>query len=71
VDKLYEVFGKDVIIQAGGGIAGHSQGPRKGAIAMRQALEATLKGIPIKEYAKTHEELRVALKDFGKESAKD
>jgi len=66
VDKLYETFGKDVIIQAGGGIAGHSQGPRKGAMAMRQAVEATIKGVPISEYAKTHEELRIALKDFGK-----
>ncbi|MGB9703304.1 MAG: type III ribulose-bisphosphate carboxylase [Candidatus Micrarchaeales archaeon] len=67
VDKLYEMFGKDVIIQAGGGIAGHKQGPRKGAIAMRQALDACLKGISLKDYAKNHDELKVALKQFGLE----
>lgn len=65
VDDVYRVFGKDVIIQAGGGIAGNKDGPRKGAMAMRQAIEASVEGISLEEYSKTHEELRNALKYFG------
>lgn len=61
VPSLVEVFGKDFVIQAGGGIHGHRNGTIAGAIAMRQAVDATLKGIALDEYAKTHEELEVAL----------
>ena len=32
---------------------------------MKQALEATLNNIDIKEYAKEHEELRLALEKWG------
>jgi ribulose 1,5-bisphosphate carboxylase large subunit-like protein len=32
---------------------------------MRQAVDASLKGISLKEYAKTHEELKEALKKWG------
>ena len=32
-----------------------------GATAMRQAVDATLKGITLSEYAKTHKELETAL----------
>jgi len=65
VDKIMKFMGKDVVIQAGGGIHGHPHGTREGAIAMRQAVDATLKGISLKEYAKSHEELFVALQKWG------
>jgi len=65
VDKIMEFMGKDVVIQAGGGIHGHPDGTVKGAMAMRQAVDATMQGISLKEYSKTHEELRKALEKWG------
>jgi len=61
VPALIEFFGKDFIIQAGGGIHGHKDGTLAGAKAMRQAVDATLEGIDLREYAKTHKELEIAL----------
>ena len=62
VPALMDYFGKDFIIQAGGGIHGHTEGTFAGAAAMRQAVDATLKGKTLAEYAETHEELKAALK---------
>jgi ribulose-bisphosphate carboxylase large chain len=61
VASLIDFFGKDFVIQAGGGIHGHSGGTVSGAKAMRQAVDATLQNISLKEYAKTHRELKRAL----------
>ncbi|MFH1786238.1 MAG: RuBisCO large subunit C-terminal-like domain-containing protein [archaeon] len=65
VDALVRLHGKDVNIQAGAGVHGHPGGTVKGAMSMRQAIDATVKGIPAKEYAKTHKELAQALKTWG------
>lgn len=65
VDKIIEFMGKDVVIQAGGGIHGHPDGTVKGAMAMRQAVDASMSGISLKEYAKTHEELKKALEKWN------
>lgn len=65
VPALIQFFGKDFIIQAGGGIHGHRDGTVSGAKAMRQAVDASLKGISLSEYAKTHGELDTALKMWG------
>jgi ribulose-bisphosphate carboxylase large chain len=62
VPALMDYFGKDFIIQAGGGIHGHTEGTFAGAAAMRQAVDATLIGKTLDEYAETHEELKAALK---------
>ena len=62
VPYLIKHFGKDLIIQAGGGIHAHPQGTRTGAIAMRQAIEAVMKKKTLKEYSKNHEELKEALR---------
>jgi ribulose-bisphosphate carboxylase large chain len=64
VPALIQFFGKDFVIQAGGGIHGHKNGTIAGAKAMRQAVEATLKGIPLNEYAETYKELKVALETW-------
>ncbi len=64
VPYLIHHLGKDLAIQAGGGIHGHPLGTEAGARAMRQAVDATLKGISLKEYAKTHVELEDALKTW-------
>jgi len=53
------------VLQIGGGVIGHPDGPRVGATAVRQALEAISKGIPLEEYAKTHKELARALEKWG------
>jgi ribulose-bisphosphate carboxylase large chain len=65
VPALVEVFGKDFICQAGGGIHGHPEGTVKGAIAMRQAMEAAIQSVSLKEYAKDHNELALALEKWG------
>ncbi len=64
VPALMEFFGKDFVIQAGGGIHGHKDGTMAGAKAMRQAVEATLKGMTLKEFAKKHKELKAALETW-------
>ena len=61
VPELMNFFGNDFVIQAGGGIHGHKNGTLAGAKAMRQAVDATLKGIDLKEYSKTHRALEAAL----------
>jgi ribulose-bisphosphate carboxylase large chain len=60
VPKIVQTMGNDIIIQAGGGVHGHPNGTRAGATAMRQAIEATMKNISLKKYAKTHKELEQA-----------
>ncbi len=62
---VIKALGTDVVIQVGGGVLGHPDGPRAGAAAVRQSIEATLKGIPLEEYAETHKELRRALEKWG------
>ena len=65
VPALIKFFGKDFAIQAGGGIHGHRDGTVSGAKAMRQAVDATLEGLPLSEYAETHKELEIALRMWG------
>jgi len=64
VPKLVEIFGKDTVIQAGGGIHGHPDGTVDGATALRQAVDAAMKGIPLKEYSKDHPALEKALEKW-------
>ncbi len=58
-------LGTDVVLQAGGGIHGHPDGTAAGAMAMRQAVDAFMEGIPLAEYAGQHYELERALKLWG------
>jgi ribulose-bisphosphate carboxylase large chain len=64
VPALIETFGNDFVIQAGGGIHGHPDGTICGAKAMRQAVDAILYGKTLEEYAKNHQELALALKQW-------
>jgi ribulose-bisphosphate carboxylase large chain len=61
VPALMGFFGKDFVIQAGGGIHGHPNGTVSGAIALRQAVDATLHGVSLEGYAESHKELREAI----------
>jgi ribulose-bisphosphate carboxylase large chain len=65
VPTLVKFFGKDLVIQAGGGIHGHPDGTVAGARAMRQAVDATMHGLSLDAYAKKHKELEVALETWG------
>ena len=65
VPLLLESFGPDTIIGAGGAVHGHPNGSRAGAKAMRQAIDAAMNGIPLREHAEKHSELRLALEKWG------
>ena len=65
IGKMIQASGMNVQIQAGGGVAGHPGGVRKGAMAMSQAIDAAYKGIDVTEYAKSHPELQIALDRWG------
>lgn len=61
---LINFFGNDIILQFGGGIHGHPLGTFAGAKAVRQALEASLQEISLKEYAKYNKELEIAMRTW-------
>lgn len=65
IPEEVKIFGKDVIIQMGGAIHGHPMGTLCGAKAARQAVYAVVEGIKLKEWAKTHKELRSAIEKWG------
>jgi len=62
---IVEDMGDDIIIGAGAGIHAHPMGPRAGAKAHRQGLDAVLSGQGLREAAKEHKELSVALDLWG------
>ncbi len=62
------ILGEDCVINAGGGIHGHPLGTRAGAAAMKQAIDACMEDVGLDEYARTHEELRLALEKWGSQS---
>jgi ribulose-bisphosphate carboxylase large chain len=65
VDKVMNKLGTNIMLQIGGGIHGHPSGSYAGAKAMREAVEAYMDGIPLKEAAKTSKELKQALDYWG------
>ncbi len=65
LEPVIDALGTELVLQIGGGTLGHPDGPKAGAMAVRQALDATIQGIPLDEYAKTHKELARALEKWG------
>ncbi|MDD5317453.1 MAG: type III ribulose-bisphosphate carboxylase [Candidatus ainarchaeum sp.] len=65
VPSLLAIAGTELVINAGGGIHGHPDGTRAGAMAFRQAYDAWRMGIPLEEYAKGHKELAAAFRKWG------
>jgi 2,3-diketo-5-methylthiopentyl-1-phosphate enolase len=65
VPKAIADLGNDIVIGSGGGIHAHPQGPIAGGKAFRQAIDATVNGITLEEYAKEHPELDAVLKQWG------
>ncbi len=65
VPKVMADLGKDIVIGSGGGIHAHPQGPVAGGKAFRQAIDATMQGIPLDQHAREHPELDVVLKQWA------
>lgn len=61
-------LGNEIMIGVGGGVHAHPKGPVAGAKAMRQAIDAAMKGIPAEEYGKECEELGISLGVWGKKT---
>jgi len=68
IPQLIDALGTDLIIQAGGGIHGHPDGTHAGAKALRQAVFASMDGLPLEEAAKNLPELEAALEQWGTET---
>ena len=66
VPDILDLYGKETVLLVSGGIHGHPDGPRDGAKAVMQAIEAKKKKISIEEYAKKNKELRRALEKWGR-----
>ncbi len=66
IPEIIDMFGKDIIIQIGGGVWGHLDGGRAGAAAVHQAIDAAMEGVSLEEYAKERRELRAALEKWGR-----
>ena len=65
IPALVRMLGKDIIVQAGGGVHGHPGGTVAGAKAVRQAIDAVMAGIALPDYGRTHKELGAAVKKWG------
>ncbi|GAH81108.1 unnamed protein product, partial [marine sediment metagenome] len=68
IHRLIELLSTDIAVQVGGGVLGHPGGTQSGAKALRQAIDAYMDNISVKEYAKNHAELRQALDMWGDET---
>ena len=51
----------DLIVTAGGGIMAHPNGVAAGVVALREAWDAAMAGIPLADYARDHPDLATAL----------
>lgn len=65
IPVILDKTGNDCLLGVGAAIHGHPQGPTKGAIAFRQAIDACMNGIDLEEAGREHEELGVALGKWG------
>ncbi|WP_270171496.1 2,3-diketo-5-methylthiopentyl-1-phosphate enolase [Paenibacillus sp. SYP-B4298] len=65
VPLIWQDFGLDVVVNAGGGIHGHPLGTAAGGQAFRQAIEAVMAGESLHERAERHPELKQAIELWG------
>lgn len=61
IPSVMSILGNDCTLLVSGGIHGHPKGTRAGAKAAMQAIEATMEGIDLDEFAKKNKELKQAL----------
>lgn len=65
VPLLFEDFGIDSVINAGGGVHGHPDGARGGGLAFRQAIDLILKGASLTDAPSNFPELKKAIDLWG------
>ncbi|MCC3376471.1 2,3-diketo-5-methylthiopentyl-1-phosphate enolase [Cohnella sp. REN36] len=65
VPLILRDFGRDVVVNAGGGVHGHPLGAAAGGRAFRQAIDAVTSGINLEQAAADHEELQIAIERWG------
>jgi ribulose-bisphosphate carboxylase large chain len=70
IKRLIDLLSNDIMLQLGGGVHGHPDGTYSGALALRQALEAIRRGIPLKKFAQEYADLRKALEKWGTKTPK-
>ena len=63
-DTLKALGTSDLIYAAGGGIMAHPDGPAAGVASLKEAWEAAISGIPLKQYAQDHLPLARALEAY-------
>lgn len=64
--ETYKRIGSaDLIYAAGGGIMAHPGGPAAGVQSLRDAWDAAMRGVPLKEQAATHPALAAALEAYA------
>ncbi|MFX0076152.1 MAG: type III ribulose-bisphosphate carboxylase [Candidatus Hermodarchaeota archaeon] len=68
IHRLMDLLSTDIAVQVGGGVLGHPEGTKSGAMALRQAINAYMENIDVNQYAKNHPELKQALKLWGDET---
>jgi len=61
IPSVMGILGNDCTILVSGGIHGHPEGTRAGAKAVMQAIEATMEGVDLSDYARKNKELQQAL----------
>lgn len=61
IPSVMSILGNDCTLLVSGGIHGHPKGTRAGAKAVMQAIEATMDGIGLNEFAIRNNELKQAL----------
>lgn len=73
IEELYNKFGKDTIIAAGGAVIGHPMGAVAGGKAFRQGIDAVVKGISLKDASQdpANKELKAAIDAWGIYGEKD
>jgi 2,3-diketo-5-methylthiopentyl-1-phosphate enolase len=65
VPLIIRDFGREVVVNAGGGVHGHPKGADAGGRAFRQAIDAVLDGVSLTERAETKPELKTAIELWG------
>ena len=65
VPQLLKDFGDNLVVNAGGGIFGHPDGPTQGAQAFRAAIDASVKNISLEEAAEKSQALQRAIDQWG------
>jgi len=62
---VMKYMGNNIVMQYGGGCHGHPWGTTAGAKAIRESVEAVMKGVSLQKWGETHPELKAALKKWG------